>query len=91
MARGGRSGQGRIFKVLGGAVDIHFSPSAPKYYDSGAVDIYISISMPNYCDEPHVDLGMYVNKVLSAWIKICVCHYARASIMALGGRDLDRF
>jgi len=33
-------------------------------------DICNSTSTPNYCDEPYCDLGMYVNKVLSAWTEV---------------------
>ena len=30
-------------------------------------DIYNSTSMPTYCDEPYSNLGIYINKVYSAW------------------------
>ena len=36
----------------------------------GAGDIYNSTSMPNYCDGPYIHLGVYINKVLSAWTKV---------------------
>ena len=38
----------------------------------GAGDIYNSTSTPKYCDEPFGDLGMYVNKVLSAWTEVSI-------------------
>ena len=38
----------------------------------GAGDIYSSTSTPKYCDEPYGDLGMYVNKVLSAWTEVSI-------------------
>ena len=38
----------------------------------GTGDMYNSTSTPNYCDEPYVDLGMYVNKVLSAWTEVSI-------------------
>ena len=33
----------------------------------GAGDIYNSIGMYKYCDEAYNHLGIYVNKLLSAW------------------------
>ena len=48
-------------------------------------DINNSISMPNYCDGPYCDLGMYVDKVLSAWNELCTCAWpSRSSILAPG-------
>ena len=34
----------------------------------GASDIHNSTSMPNYCDEPYRDVGVYTNKLSSAWV-----------------------
>ena len=34
--------------------------------------MYNSTSTPNYRDEPYDDLGMYVNKVLSAWTEVSI-------------------
>ena len=36
----------------------------------GAGDIHNSTSMHYYCDGPYGDLGIYVNKVLSAWTEV---------------------
>ena len=38
----------------------------------GAGDIRNSTSTPKSCDEAYGDLGMYVNKVLSAWTEISI-------------------
>ena len=76
MVPGGRSGQ--IFEI--------------SEILGGAGDINNSISMPNYCNGPHGDLGVYVDKVLSAWTEVWTGTWpSRASIMAPGGRDLDDF
>ena len=73
---GSRSGQiFEIFEILGGAGDINDS-----------------ISMPNYCNEPYLRLLPFANKVFSAWTEVWSGSYrAITSIMAPGGRDLDRF
>ena len=58
----------------------------------GAGDINNSTSMTNYCNGPHGDLGVYVDKVLSAWTEVWTGTWpSRASIMAPGCRDLGRF
>ena len=55
----------------------------------GAGDIYNSSSTPKYCDEPYGDLGMYVNKVLSAWTLFWSgALLSTAPIMSPGGCDL---
>ena len=51
----------------------------------GAGDIYNSISMPNYCDGPYIRLGVYVNKVRSAWTEVwCGSYCSRARFWLLG-------
>ena len=57
----------------------------------GAGDIYNSISMPNYCDGPYIRLGVYVNKVLSAWTEVWSGSYRSRARFWLPGVDLGRF
>ena len=38
----------------------------------GAGDIYNWTSIPKYCDGPFSDLGIYVNKVRSAWAEVSI-------------------
>ena len=54
LAPGGRSGQ--IFEIF--------------ELLGGVGDIHTSISMTHYCDEPYIQLGLYANKVLSAWTEV---------------------
>ena len=63
-----------------------------KRLDFRAGDINNSTSMPNYRDGPYRGLGIYVNKVLSAWTEVWTGAWpSRSSIMVPGGRDLDDF
>ena len=54
LVPGGRSGQ--IFEIF--------------ELLGGVGDIHTSISMTHYCDEPYIQLGLYANKVLSAWTEV---------------------
>ena len=56
-----------------------------------ACDIYNSISMPNYCDGPYIYLGLYVNKVLSAWTEVWPGSYRSKARFWLPGVVLGRF
>ena len=50
--------------------------------------IHNSISMSNYYNGPYINLGVYINKVLSAWTEVWSSTWpSTASIMALGGRS----
>ena len=57
----------------------------------GAGDINDSISMTNYCDEPYIQLGLYANKVLSAWTEVWTGSYCSRARFWFPGVVVDRF
>ncbi len=57
----------------------------------GAGDIHNSTSIPNYCNEPCNDLGIYVNKVHSAWAEVWTVSYRSSKRFWFPGVVLGRF
>ena len=55
--------------------------------------IYIknSISMYNYCDEPYIHLGIYGNKLLSAWTEVWIGTWPSMERVWLPGVVLGRY
>ncbi len=50
-----------------------------------------SIRMDEYCDEAYIHLGIYVNKLLSAWTEVWSGSYRSRARFWLPGVDLGRF